>query len=400
MLNLPIRNGRPHSPTPTDAELAFDCRHFVGDRPCKPHKRTGGEKVCVCDEYDPTRERVLVIKLDAMGDVLRTTALLPPLAAAHPHAAIDWLTRPESVPLLENNPYVADVIGYGPDALVRLGATYYDRVINLDAGKVSAGLASLARGAKKDGYVLHERGYVVATNPAAREWLAMGTNDDFKRANTTRTYQEIMLGILGLQGSVHEYVLKLRDSEEKWAAAHFDRLGLSAGRPVVGLNIGAGGRWELKKWRLDGFAELCDRLHARGCQLVLLGGKAEAERNAELIAASSAPIVDAGTAHDLRRFSALVGRCDVLVTGDTLAMHVALALKRRCVVLFGPTSAPEIDLYGFGDKVVPTMDCLGCYKMSCDFVPNCMDLISTDMVEAAVVRQLNALDAKSLSVEV
>lgn len=44
-------------------------------------------------------------------------------------------------------------------------------------------------------------------------------------------------------------------------------------------------------------------------------------------------------------------------------------------------------MYGLGEKVVPRMDCLGCYKATCDFVPNCMDLITTDMVEAAVERQ-------------
>jgi heptosyltransferase-2 len=65
-----------------------------------------------------------------------------------------------------------------------------------------------------------------------------------------------------------------------------------------------------------------------------------------------------------------------------------LALGRRTVVLFGPTSAAEIELYGLGEKVVPDMACLSCYKTSCDFVPNCMDLISTDMVTSAVVRQL------------
>jgi ADP-heptose:LPS heptosyltransferase len=59
-------------------------------------------------------------------------------------------------------------------------------------------------------------------------------------------------------------------------------------------------------------------------------------------------------------------------------------------VLFGPTSAPEIEIYDVGEKVTPTMDCLSCYKTSCDFVPNCMDLISTDMVEQAVLRQLAA----------
>ena len=75
------------------------------------------------------------------------------------------------------------------------------------------------------------------------------------------------------------------------------------------------------------------------------------------------------------------------MTGDTLTMHLSLALGRRTVVLFGPTSAPEIELYGLGEKVVPQMECLGCYKPTCDFVPNCMDLITTDMVEAAVERQ-------------
>jgi len=69
-------------------------------------------------------------------------------------------------------------------------------------------------------------------------------------------------------------------------------------------------------------------------------------------------------------------------------MHVALALKRRVVVLFGPTSAAEIELYGLGEKIVPQMECLACYKAGCNFVPNCMDLISVEMVARAVERQL------------
>jgi heptosyltransferase-2 len=69
-------------------------------------------------------------------------------------------------------------------------------------------------------------------------------------------------------------------------------------------------------------------------------------------------------------------------------MHLALALSRRTVVLFGPTSAAEIELYGLGEKVLPEMTCLSCYKTACDFQPNCMDLISVGMVEAAVRRQL------------
>jgi heptosyltransferase-2 len=106
------------------------------------------------------------------------------------------------------------------------------------------------------------------------------------------------------------------------------------------------------------------------------------------MAAANVPLLDPGCDNPVRHFAALLGHCDLAVTGDTLAMHLALAQRVRSVVLFGPTSAAEIDLYGLGEKVVPMMECLSCYKTSCDFVPNCMDLISTDMVERAVVRQL------------
>jgi heptosyltransferase-2 len=378
MTSLPLRPEK-------SAAIAYDCRHFRGDRPCVWHKREG--LVCTCEHYAPVRERILVVKLDAMGDVLRTTALLPALAAAHAEAAIDWVTRPESVPLLENNPYLSDVIPYGPDALVRLLATPFDRVINLDAGKTSAGLATLARSPRKDGYMLHEKGYVVASNAAAQAWLEMGLSDDLKRRNR-RTYQDIMMEILGLSGE-HHYVLELTRAERAWARRRLEHLGLDLNRPVVGLNIGAGGRWELKRWRLEGFAELCERLYPRhGVQLLLLGGKAEQERNEQLKNASAVPLFDAGCDHDVRRFAALTALCHVVVTGDTLAMHVALATRARAVVLFGPTSAPEIELYGLGEKIYPDMECLGCYKTTCDFAPNCMDLISVEMVAAAVERQL------------
>ena len=69
------------------------------------------------------------------------------------------------------------------------------------------------------------------------------------------------------------------------------------------------------------------------------------------------------------------------------------------MVLFGPTSAAEIETYGLADKVVPRMDCLVCYKPTCNFVPNCMDLITTDMVEAAVARQLSLVGAAKPDME-
>jgi ADP-heptose:LPS heptosyltransferase len=365
--------------------ISFDCRYFLGDRPCVWHKRSGAR--CECEHYERVTSRVLLIKLDAMGDVLRTTALLPAIAAAHPGAAITWATRSESVPLLTANPYISEVVAYGPDLLTLLGSRVFDRVINLDAGKVSAGLASIARATQKDGYVLNEAGQVTPTNVSARHWLELGVFDDLKRAGQ-RTYQDVMLDILGLAGQRHGYVLELSESERQEGRQHLVSAGLAAERPVVGLNTGAGGRWALKQWREDGFLELIAALAPEGVQFVLLGGPAEQERNQRLVARSTHSLIDPGCQNPVRLFAALTSCCDVVVTGDTLAMHIALALSVRTIVLFGPTSAPEIELYGLGEKLLPDMTCLACYKNSCDFVPNCMDLITSAEVIAAVKRQL------------
>lgn len=370
----------------THREIAVDCRFFLGDRPCVWHKRESVS--CTCRYYEHISQRILIIKLDAMGDVLRTTSLLPAVAHAHPGATITWITRPESVPLLQHNPYVSDVIPYGPDALVCVGSRTFDRVINLDAGAISAGLASMAKAARKDGFVLNDAGHVAATNDAAHTWLEMGLFDDLKRAGT-RTYQQMMLAILGLPGSSHRYVLTLTSEEKARGRAYVTSLGVNPEVPLVGINTGAGGRWELKQWREAGFLELIGRVsREQQVQFLLLGGPSERERNARLGAALPVNVFDAGCDNPVRHFAALTECCDVVVTGDTLAMHVALAVGTRTVVLFGPTSAAEIDLYGLGEKVIPDMACLACYKSTCDFMPNCMDSIGVGSVAAALRRQL------------
>jgi heptosyltransferase-2 len=378
-------------------EIAFDCLHFLGDRPCVYHKRHG--VVCRCDHYQAITERVLLIKLDAMGDVLRTTALLPLLHKEHPGSKLTWLTRPDSVPLLVGNPHVAEILALGADTPIHLAARAFDRVINLDAGEISASLAALARSPRKDGFVLEPAGVVRPTNEAAMSWLRAGLFDDIKR-HGTETYQVRMLQILGAPQAEHGYIFELTDKEWRKGRDWLIGLGVDLERPIVGINTGAGARWPLKQWREDGMAELIDRLTAsREIQVLLLGGPSERPRNERLRGRSPAGVFDAGCDHPVRDFAAILGHSTVVVTGDTLAMHLSLALRRRTIVLFGPTSAAEIELYGLGEKVVPDMSCLTCYKTACDFVPNCMDLISVDMVEAAVRRQLTIAGRPAIAME-
>lgn len=78
--------------------LRVDCRHFRGHVPCRPHK-LHGVHCSSCGHYEPTRERILIIKLGAIGDVIRTTPLLHPLKKQFPQARISWITHtPEVAP--------------------------------------------------------------------------------------------------------------------------------------------------------------------------------------------------------------------------------------------------------------------------------------------------------------
>ena len=196
----------------------------------------------------------------------------------------------------------------------------------------------------------------------------MGVFDDLKRKGT-RSYQDMIADIVGLSGRPHRYVLQLTEEMRERGRTHLQHLGVDFTRPITGLNTGAGRRWELKQWREEGFLELIERVAKRQpAQFVLLGGSQELERHKRLVSRSSVPLIDAGCDNGARHFASLVAACSLVITGDTLAMHIALALGRRTIVLFGPTSAAEIELYGLGEKVVPHMGCLSCYKPTCDFV--------------------------------
>ncbi len=370
--------------------LKTDCRHFRPDRPCGPHKLHG--VVCATDEqyYDRVQHRLLVVKLAAIGDVLRTTSLLPGIHRRWPGAHVTWVTAPGAVPLFAGNRLVDRVLAFDGSAPIELAVERFDAVLNPDAAADACALAHLARAGERLGFDLDDHGVPKPLSPAAETWFEMGLRDDRKKQNR-RTYQEHMAAILGVDYRREPPVLELADDELQPGRLLLARHRPPPGRLVVGLNTGAGGRWRFKRWTEAGYAELIRRLVREGHGVWLLGGPEEVERNARLAAAGGDGVVETGCDNTLREFAGIVDACDVVVTGDTLAMHVAIARRKRVVVLFGPTSLHEIEVFGRGERLAPDLTCLVCYKTDCDFVPNCMESLTPDTVHAAVTRQGEAV---------
>lgn len=378
------------------ARLHRDCRHFPGDRPCRFHKNDG--RSCDrCGDYAPVRDRILIVKLDALGDVLRTTAILPALAARYPGATITWLTRPEAVPLLAENPYLHEVWPLSPITVVRLAVEDFAVVLGLDPAKEAAALTAMAHGRIKRGFGLGPDGQVRPLQHAAELWFRMGSCDPIKRANT-ETYQRHIARICELPANALHIVLRLTQDERRWAEGERLRLGLGTRHPLIGVNLGGGGRWEKKRWTREHLRSFLAAAEAQcGGRALLFGGELERDVMSELTQRCAQYAVSTDTAGDLRRLFALLAMCDVVVTGDSLALHAAVGLGVPVVALFGPTSAAEIDLEGRGTKLVPEMECVCCYRMRCDRRPSCMDRIYAERVLAAVHTILNATHAQEAS---
>lgn len=361
--------------------LKLDCKYFPGDRPCSYNKREG-VKCDVCPYYETEQIRILIIKLEAVGDVLRTTCILHGLKEKYPKSEITWITRRGAAPLFENNTLVDRVLSYdSTETILDVIVEEFDLVINLDAAHNSAVLASTARGKEKLGYGVDTRGNVFPFNSEAITWLEMGAFDDLKKKNT-QSFQDLMLDICLLKTSNKNIILELSEEELSFARSFTEKNGLENQSLKIGMNTGASGRWQFKQWTLEGFEKLIklilERTHA---SILLYGGPSEKERNELLSKLHPTRVVNTGTDNSLRQFFALVTLSDVFLTGDTLALHAATALGKNIIAFFGPTSAAEIDSYhGQIVKVQANLDCLVCYKPRCDFNPNCMNSITPEHI--------------------
>lgn len=364
--------------------LRLDCRHYRGDRPCA----VGIQGPCPerCALYDPQGFRILIIKLGALGDVIRTTALLPGLKAEWPESHITWVTRPAGARLLATNPLIDRVLPFDAETICHVELERFDLCLSLDKEPGPASLAMRVCAGDRRGIGLSTFGTPIPLNAAAAHYFTLGLDDTLKFYRNDQSYQSLIYAAVGLRYRGESYRLYPGAVERRQAAALLCDLGLSDTDTVVGLNTGAGRVFANKNWSERQYAELARRLVREGrSRVLLLGGPDERGLN-QRIAAACPGVLNAGCDHPELLFAAIVERCQVVVTGDTLGMHVAIACGVPCVALFGPTCAQEIDLFGRGEKIVTSLACSPCYKRSCEKSPNCMDVIEVDRVAAAVAK--------------
>ena len=298
--------------------------------------------------------KVLILKLGALGDVVRTTALLRAL-----DGNITWVTSAPAAPLLRDNPYI-DRFYCIEDAREILKGEKYDLVINLEDEPTAAKLASDLEKGTIVGAYMGEHG--VTYTDSASAWFDMSLvsrygkakADELKMRNR-KTYQELLFAMIGKTFRGEEYVLNLP-------------LKKSREPNLVGLETRAGEVWPMKRW--NKYEELAERLEGAGFKTKVFEQR---ERLADYV-------------DD-------VNECEHIVCGDTLAMHLGMALRKKVTAIFTCTTPHEI--YGYGRMVPVVSPLYKKYFYRRDYVPEAADAIPTDTVLSAVRQMARATELAS-----
>jgi heptosyltransferase-2 len=354
--------------------LKTDCRWFRGDVPCKPHKDAGvhcvDEHGHACPQYDPRSSSILIIKLGAIGDVIRTTPLLHRIKAVHPNARIWWLTlSPEVVP-----PPADVVLPFNAQSITLLQATHFDILYNLDKDREACALAAMLSAPVKKGFTLVNGKPAAADGDAAHKFMT-GVFDDLSRDNT-KSYCEELFELCGFAFAGERYILDAHAEDGfTWK--------LPVRKPIVGLNTGCGGRWVSRLWAEKNWVALAKQLKRAGYAPLLLGGAQEDAKNRRIARKSGALYIGH---FPLPQFINLVDQCQLVVTAVTMAMHITIGLNKKIVLFNNVFNRNEFDLYGLGEILEPDFDCPCFYSPVC---PNdCMQYLSVKRVFDACLRLL------------
>jgi len=304
--------------------------------------------------------KVLIIKLGysetmdpeisrttSLGDVLRTTVILYPFRNDH----VTWLVDEAAYPLLEGNPYIKRILIYDLTSALQLQHERFDTVINLEKVPGVCALADSIRAWRRYGFRFDGENGEAEAYDKCEFIFSLCKDTDLKKVHKA-SWQESLLHVVGAKWEGQEYILGYKPKTR----VKYD----------VGLNWAVGSKWPNKAWPRPCWEEL----------ITLIKGKYTHSTQQGL--------------DSIRQYIDWINSCRLLVTNDSLGLHIALALKKKVVVLYGPTNPNETYFYGRAAVLYPSADysCIPCLKPDCVQKRPCIESISPASVKKAIDRLL------------
>jgi len=354
------------------------CKRFSGYKPCFPDHNCWENG---CKDNIPTGTKILIINLDAMGDVLMTTAQLPALKRKFPESSIYWITLKNSAPLLLNNPLIDHIYTFDTSSILILEQLKFDYVINVDKSQQSCALLNHLQSNYKLGFGLNSDGKIIPVNEGANYNYNLGMDDHLKFRVNQKTGQEYLAETFELDYKRDEYIFEFTEEEKQFIEKYKKKVGIKRKDKVIGFNTGCSELYPNKKMTIDQHIYLIRQLLKNKYKIALLGGPEDTQRNKEIYSHFKGKIINTPTTQGLRRGICYESIPDIIVTGDSLGMHIAIALKKFTIVWFGVSCWTEIDLYDRGVKLFQQdLFCSPCWKKQCPYDLECIEMIDLDRI--------------------
>lgn len=301
------------------------------------------------------KNKILIIKLgysetldqeisrrSSLGDVLRTTVLLHAFKETD---YITWLVDEKAFDLLDGNPKIDRILIYDLSVALQLLSERFDTVINFEKVPGICALTERIRAWRHFGFRFDsEKGEALAYDNAENV-LSMCLNPDKKRKSTVY-WQQALMQMIGKKWKDEEYILGYSPkSEEK--------------ENKIGFNYEVGSKWPNKAWPMENWKKLEVMLKKDGRIISWQQGK-----------------------KSIKEYIEWINSCQVIVSNDSLGLHIALALKKKVAAIFGPTASREVYMYKRGLVILPgrKYDCVPCLLPECKREKICTASISAKKV--------------------
>ncbi|MFQ5353113.1 MAG: glycosyltransferase family 9 protein [Candidatus Binatia bacterium] len=283
-----------------------------------------------------------VSRVSSLGDVLRTTVILHHFQDCH----VTWLVDEKARPLLEGNPHIDRILAYDLTSVLQLQAERFDTVINFEKVPGVCALADSIRAWRRFGFRFDAQTGEARAYDRCEQVFTLCRDPEAKRRHD-EPWQKILLEAIGAEWTGQPYVLGVEPRSE---VVH-----------DVGLNHAVGAKWPTKAWPRESWQQLSQLLEGSGYRVSWQRGF-----------------------DDLHEYIDWIHSCRVIITCDSLGLHLALALARRVVVLYGPTNSNETYLYGLGRGLYPTgYECMPCFSADCHATRHCLTSIAPSEVLTA-----------------
>lgn len=246
-------------------------------------------------------------RISSLGDILRTTPILPVLKEKYHDSNITWLVDEAPYPLLKDNPYLDRILLWDSFVGFQLLAEKFDIVINLEKIGGLCAITNHINAWKKYGFRFDEMSGNYSVYEGSEYALDLCTKHEIKK-NNNKTWQQVLIEMIGGEWTMQPYVLGYKPKSQ----VQFD----------IGFNYKVGPKFPEKAWGDENWKALEGELLACGTSVDWQQGL-----------------------NNLYDYIDWINSCKVLVTNDSLGLHIALALGHPVVALFGPTNAKEVHMY-------------------------------------------------------